>query len=388
MINLSICMIVRNELDCLGRCLDSLVGLYDELIIVDTGSDDGTQDLIRQRGAILKEMVWENDFSKARNESISDAKGRWILVLDADEFIPPSEVGKIRRIIEGDADQAFSFQVCELEPDGSVGEGHSRIMLYPNHRGIQYEGAIHEQLYPSLERLGIPFQATDIVTVHTGYGDPELNRKKQRRNQEIIRGEIERNGGIVKPSHRFYLAGIHQDFEEYEEAIDHLIQAEGDLLEASSLPALLLEVQIKLGECLLKLGDFDRVADLVVRMEKWRPFHPKTLLLKGVLNEKRGDLEEAMISYACLYVLPVIGDLFRSGERGRQWVRAAKSLGHYWGKRGEIELAREIMMLGMDLHRGRRNDPLQLIDILRSFDKWDLVEEMLRFQQIMKISGG
>ena len=82
---LSLCMIVRDEIDCLDRCLASLRGTVDEVVIVDTGSTDGTLELARGRADRLAQLPWGDDFSAARNAALDLASGEWVLVLDADE---------------------------------------------------------------------------------------------------------------------------------------------------------------------------------------------------------------------------------------------------------------------------------------------------------------
>ena len=89
--SVSLCMIVKNEADCLSRCLESMKGLVDEIIIVDTGSTDNTVEIAKQYGAVIKTYQWNNDFSQARNYSLSLATKEWILVLDADEYLRPED---------------------------------------------------------------------------------------------------------------------------------------------------------------------------------------------------------------------------------------------------------------------------------------------------------
>ena len=72
---LSLCMIVRNEERHIKRCLESVKGLVDEIIIVDTGSTDNTVSIAKRLGANVYLHEWENDFSKARNESLKYANG-------------------------------------------------------------------------------------------------------------------------------------------------------------------------------------------------------------------------------------------------------------------------------------------------------------------------
>jgi glycosyltransferase involved in cell wall biosynthesis len=85
----SCCLIVRNEEATLRDCLSSVADLVQEIIIVDTGSTDGTREVASGFGARVVDFTWQDSFASARNESIRHATGRWIFWLDADEWLDP-----------------------------------------------------------------------------------------------------------------------------------------------------------------------------------------------------------------------------------------------------------------------------------------------------------
>ncbi len=88
---LSVCLIARNEENNLPRALASVAGLADELVVIDTGSTDRTVEIAQGFGAAVGSFAWCDDFSAARNAAIERATGDWILWLDADEeLLPPS----------------------------------------------------------------------------------------------------------------------------------------------------------------------------------------------------------------------------------------------------------------------------------------------------------
>ncbi len=96
---LSLCMIAKNEEDNIERALMSVKPVVDEMIVVDTGSTDRTKDIARALGAKVYDFPWTDNFSDARNFSISKATGKWVLVLDADEAISPLDYGKLRELV-------------------------------------------------------------------------------------------------------------------------------------------------------------------------------------------------------------------------------------------------------------------------------------------------
>ena len=110
-VKLSLCMIVKNEKAFLERCLKSVQGLVDEIIVVDTGSRDKTKEIALRFGAKVYDFNWCDDFSLARNEWLKYATGDWILVLDADEMIAQEDFKKIRWLME--QDKFKGYYLCQ-----------------------------------------------------------------------------------------------------------------------------------------------------------------------------------------------------------------------------------------------------------------------------------
>lgn len=86
---LSLSMIVRNEAERLERCLASVAGFVDEMVLLDTGSSDATIAIAESCGAVVHQLPWPGDFAPARNEALAHVNGDWVLVLDADEWLLP-----------------------------------------------------------------------------------------------------------------------------------------------------------------------------------------------------------------------------------------------------------------------------------------------------------
>ena len=89
MITVSLCMIVKNEEDVLSRCLSSVQGLVEEMVVVDTGSTDSTKEVARKFTDRVFDFPWAEDFSQARNFSFSQATQQFCLWMDADDVIDP-----------------------------------------------------------------------------------------------------------------------------------------------------------------------------------------------------------------------------------------------------------------------------------------------------------
>ena len=181
---LSICMIVKNEEEALPKCLSSIQGLADELIVVDTGSTDRTVKIVQSFGAKVYHFAWNDNFSDARNESLKHATGDWILWLDADDILPKTHHATIRRLLGQPNNHAFFFR---LENVGGDEATCYQLRMFPNLPGIEYTMPVHEQILPSLMRLGVNKMVNlDISVIHTGYTDAKTIAAKNAKYLEIM----------------------------------------------------------------------------------------------------------------------------------------------------------------------------------------------------------
>ncbi len=98
MIKISLCMIVKNESDSLRRCLNSIKDAVDEIVIVDTGSTDDTKNIAYEFTDRVYDFVWIDDFSAARNFSLSKASYDYIMWLDADDVITAENTKKLLQL--------------------------------------------------------------------------------------------------------------------------------------------------------------------------------------------------------------------------------------------------------------------------------------------------
>lgn len=142
---LSLCTIVKNESENLSCCLASVQPYADEIIVVDTGSEDGTPEIASQYGAKVGYFEWCDDFAAARNYALSLVTGEWILVLDADEeLVVPS--ADFREILKSQpAAQAYSIIRTEVKPQAGMTPLHM-TGLFRNLPEMRYVGRFQEQI--------------------------------------------------------------------------------------------------------------------------------------------------------------------------------------------------------------------------------------------------
>ncbi|MEJ5365233.1 MAG: glycosyltransferase [Desulfosoma sp.] len=187
-VTISLCMIVRNEEANLPRCLDSVRDQVDEIIVVDTGSQDRTRDIAALYGAKVLEFQWNNDFSAARNVSVQHATGDWVLWLDADEELLPSPEGVTLRQLAACADAAaYLIPIENVKLQGSPSY-HWAVRFFKKCQGVRFEGRVHEGVSNSLLRMGMPLDRAPVAIRHWGYAVSE----------ERLQEKIERNLGLLK----------------------------------------------------------------------------------------------------------------------------------------------------------------------------------------------
>ncbi|MCH7735477.1 MAG: FAD-dependent oxidoreductase [Chloroflexi bacterium] len=232
---LTLCMIAKNEEERLGRCLESVQGLVDEIVVVDTGSDDRTVEIAESFGARIGSFPWNNNWSDARNESLKLATGDWIIWLDPDDLLPKEMHGKIREAMrQGLGKKRAYFWV--LDDQGYEPVTCLQLRLFPNIEGVRFSQPIHEQLTPSLIALGITCEPTDIRVVHTGYTTPEVVRDKQERYLAIMEEWLETHpDDYVIRSHAAQTHYIHGNLDQairyYEQIIeDHACHEDHNLI--------------------------------------------------------------------------------------------------------------------------------------------------------------
>lgn len=194
---MTLCMIVKNEEKVLERCLNSVKDVIEEIIIVDTGSTDKTKEIALKFTDIVYDFEWTESFADARNFAQSKAKGEWIFVMDADEFVETdnlqSFIDELKDINKSNID-AYAVKIYNFS--GNRGESivqHNSIRVYRNESSISYYRKIHEQLEKKDGELIV--DSSILVLYHSGYLKSVIKEKnKNKRNTELIEKELKISG--------------------------------------------------------------------------------------------------------------------------------------------------------------------------------------------------
>lgn len=227
MIQITLCMIVKNEELNLERCLASIASFVDEIVIVDTGSTDGTKEIALRYTKQIFDYTWNNDFSAARNFSISKATNEYILVLDSDEAVISINLEEVKQLIVN-----YPYKIGRLLRNNEYvrENNHYKYMERVNRlfsKNIyKYEGIIHEQLVYIADHQGTVDDTINIpITVsHSGYeGDLDFIKQKTQRNINLLKIALASNP--EDPYLQYQLGKSYYMQEDYLSACDYFGQA-------------------------------------------------------------------------------------------------------------------------------------------------------------------
>lgn len=266
----SFCMIVRDGGNGLAACLDSVAPLVDEMVVLDTGSEDDSVALARAHGARVSSISWPDDFAAARNAYISVARGDWILSLDADETIDPVDPRTFREELSAREHSAYVFTIRnyfsmaewpspvapsefggEVEP-GIAWKPSRTVRLFPRRRGLRYRFPVHESLIPAARERRVPVRACTIPIHHTG----SLRWREER----------------MRKSENYMRLGLKK---------------------LSQYPRLFLS-HLELGRAYFARGDYERAEQFFVRCLRLNPFCVPAYFHLTLASLRRGRPEHAL----------------------------------------------------------------------------------------------
>ncbi len=207
---ISLSMIVKNEEKVLGRCLDTVKNLVDEIIIVDTGSRDQTKTIAANYTDNVYDFVWIDDFAAARNFAFGYATGDYILWLDADDIIEEKEQDKfliLKQNLDYSVDSITMKYNLSFDPDGNVASSLRRNRLVKKSKNFKWIGAVHEYLAVNGKIID-----SDIAIRH------KREKHDTYRNIKIYEKRLKR-GEAFSPRDKYYYANELKDHGLYSEAI-------------------------------------------------------------------------------------------------------------------------------------------------------------------------
>ncbi len=301
---LSLCMIVKNEEDFIGRAISSVREIVDDIVVVDTGSTDSTVEIARKFNARIFPFKWSNNFSEAKNFSISQATGEWILVLDADEIVAKRDIQTLLELTGSEDYFGYSLitrTYCEKANlvgwmpnpmDYEEGTGHSGfypsplVRMFRSDPRIRYTGRIHELIEVSINQHGLPVKRTDIPIHHFG-----MTRGENHFHNKLMHyAELEEMRGREFPQNPEFLvraATLYMEIGLLEKALQLLHEVtdtKPGCADAYHKLALLSE----------KTGEHIKTEDFYLKALNCEPANPVVQYNYGNYLAKRGRDEEAV----------------------------------------------------------------------------------------------
>ncbi len=280
----SLCMIVKNEESCLQDCLASVKDLVSEIIIVDTGSTDGTIRIAQSFGAKIFHYTWNDNFSDARNFSLAQASEPWILVLDADERLDSSSFAAIHELLKNEElDACFLNQLNYIMDSDALGwepninyiqtypyVGYIKepmIRLFKRAANLSFSGVIHEDILLTAKHRSL---ITNIPIHHLGKLMDPTRTDKENLYLKLTQNKYEQDS--QNPQIIFELAKQNYVSGRWEPSLDLVKQ----LL---THPHYQSSAWILMAFIYFRQNNFPLVRDTLMELMKKEPLHPQIYIM-------------------------------------------------------------------------------------------------------------
>jgi tetratricopeptide (TPR) repeat protein len=331
---LSLAMLVRDEAPRIEAALASVAGFVDEMVVLDTGSQDDTVAIARRCGAEVHHMAWPGDFAPARNRSLELVRGDWVLVLDADEQLRPEARQPLRQLMAQPDLLVITLLRREI---GAVQSPYSCVSrLFRRHPAIRWSRLYHAMIDDSVTALLAAepgwriAQCDEPALLHSGYR-PELladGRKAGRLRQAmeadlrdrpadpyscaklgaLLVEEGQRARGIALLEQGLAACPKGADPERFELLLHlaialaprHQKRAMALYRQALALPLdprLTLAARLNLAALLLEAGDLDAAAGLCSEATRLAPSLAQAWSQLGLVERRRGAIAAAIAAY-------------------------------------------------------------------------------------------
>lgn len=289
---LSACLIVKDEEQMLASCLESIADLVDEVVVYDTGSKDRTIDIARRAGARVFEGYWDDSFSRARNIALAQARGTWVLSLDADEtFLGDPLV--LRAMLENQPSdvEAFLVAIENLHGEGNARSVHTAVRLF--RRGAAtWRHRLHEQVVAADDasrQLRISYLSGARI-IHRGYVAEVFEaRDKAERNLVLARAALDDND--LSPAYALMNYGRALESAGHSE---EAVEALADAAQISAEPITHRLAVKNLIYILGRLGRFDEALHYVDELRRISAFQIAADIAEGNMRIAMGDVEAGL----------------------------------------------------------------------------------------------
>lgn len=289
MITISLCMIVKNEEDVIGNCLESIKDVVDEINIVDTGSTDRTREIVAQYTDRIFDFKWIDDFAAARNEAFSKATKEYILWLDSDDVLLENDAKKLKELkvsLDTSVDcVTFKYQYAS-DQYGNPTLIFRRERLVRADRNFKWVGFIHEYIGGDKQKT----LDADIIVMHRRVhqnSDRNLNIFRKKKAEGVpfsLRDEYYYGKEL-------YYHGI------YEEAIPQL----ESLLEKPLWVEEKIDAICKIADSYSTRREYDKAKQTLLKAFLYAGPRAEVLYRMGQVCERRAAYQEAIYWYKGIF---------------------------------------------------------------------------------------
>jgi len=296
---LSLCMIVKDEEEWIDKCLQRVEGVVDEIIIVDTGSMDRTKEICQNYNAYIYDFQWTESFCEARNYGLEKASGEWILWLDADEELEIKNAEEFRSVLKNSERDFWMIELInyygKLPPDSNRAYLFASYRLFRNHKGIRFEGNIHEHLNLKITSGNEVTEVLPNAKIHHyGYMDMVVeNKEKHKRNLYLL--QKEKQHSEYSPWIDYHIASEYYRARQYTEAFQQINISILRFLERKKLPPSLL-YKLKY-DILLCIGSFEGAWPGIENAIALYPEYVDLHFYKGIILYGKGMIKEAIDTF-------------------------------------------------------------------------------------------
>ncbi len=297
---LSVCMIVKNEEENIQKALNSIIDVADEIVVVDTGSNDCTVKIAKEVGAKVFHFQWIDDFSAARNEAIQKAEGKWIFWIDADEELLVESKKLLKEAIRDKSTLGYYVLRRDLidKTKHDLYTEMWQLRLFQNIPDLKFKGRCHPHFSPSeheiAESLGLKIKHSKIILKHYGY-TPNLRNIKLERAARLLKLELEERPGqlyyMIEYGRTLHKLRDPQAFEILSNAAKIVIKYKNENKPPTPMVAALFEYLLQIPENKLPAGFTRKILEELC--EHWFPKGAPLLWLRAKYKFIQQEYTEA-----------------------------------------------------------------------------------------------
>ena len=288
--SISVCIIARNEDNHIEECLKRLRPCKFEMIVVDTGSIDRSNELASAYTDRIYDFEWCSDFSAARNFSIDHASNDWILVIDCDEYLENVNLLEISRLCRDNADKVGLIQRNNpYTVTGIKTIVSERIGRFFNRKYCHYEGSIHERVM-RIDGSVPEYFEVPLTIYHEGYVTESDKRTRATRNLEMLIRDVKENG---PDPYKYYQLGHNYVYmNDHTKALENFEKGLF-MSNADSKDSYVSSMMESYGYSLLETDEPHNSLELIDKFYDAYSFRADFLYLAGIVYLRNGQTERA-----------------------------------------------------------------------------------------------